>query len=254
MRSYRNFPHEALKKMQTEIDKNKIEELSYEDYQSGNYDPEKPYAIPDYPVGQDKAEDIFFDDTEAKTGSDNVQGAIDKHANDISSIKEDIEYLEDETTYCGEGDSYMGVVDGNIGKITIPENESREITLTTKEAVRSHDKALEKVAQAITPYKGSATVSKGGGTYSFPKPLEGDLKSVLGNGIFLVTVYSSNTAWRYVGLLNIAQIGTTMLTPLMEAAALEVSVDTTNNKLVFTNVNTGYDMTLYVTITKIGGA
>lgn len=64
-----------------------FEELSYADYQAGNYDPTKSYAIPDYPYENGKASDIEFDDSVAKLGVDKVQGAIEANTASIEATK-----------------------------------------------------------------------------------------------------------------------------------------------------------------------
>lgn len=60
-----------------------FEKLTYADYLAGNYDPTKKYYIPDFPYTDGIASQIGFDDSVAKTGSDDVQGAIEKNSMDI---------------------------------------------------------------------------------------------------------------------------------------------------------------------------
>lgn len=65
----------------------------------------------------------------------------------INELQSDVDTVEEKMIYCGEGDSYMGVnYDGEIAKITIAENESREIYMSVKQILEQHDKVLELLA------------------------------------------------------------------------------------------------------------
>lgn len=64
-----------------------FEELSYADYQAGNYDKTKSYAIPDYPYSGGNAGNISFNDSTAKLGADDVQGVIDVLASKVKTIR-----------------------------------------------------------------------------------------------------------------------------------------------------------------------
>lgn len=54
-----------------------FENLSYADYEAGNYDHTKQYVITDFPEEPVKSSDIVFDDSVANLGVDNPQDAID---------------------------------------------------------------------------------------------------------------------------------------------------------------------------------
>lgn len=92
------------------------------------------------------AKQLLFDDSKAKIGTNNVQGAIESVKSDVDSVKTDLDAVEEETVYCGEGDSYMRVnSSGEIVKYTVPENASRVITVSTKTVLQEHDNVLEKL-------------------------------------------------------------------------------------------------------------
>lgn len=64
-----------------------FKDLSYSDYQSGNYDTRKNYAIPDYPYSDGDASKVRFDDSTAQISADNVQTAIETLAKKAKNIR-----------------------------------------------------------------------------------------------------------------------------------------------------------------------
>lgn len=96
------------------------------------------------------AKQLLFNDSVAKTGSNNVQGAIEVVKSAVDNVKTDLDAVEEETVYCGEGDSFMSVDgSGQIVKITIPENESREIKISVKTVLQEHDNVLNALNNSL---------------------------------------------------------------------------------------------------------